>query len=548
MIRNCFIVVAVGCALGGRIVNASSGLVERWKVAEIELVSEREYGNPYADVQVSVAFAGPNGQTLMRDAFWYGGNVWKVRFAPVAVGKWTWKTACTDTGNGGLHGRTGDLECKAYGGDLPLYQHGFLRISQNGRYLAHADGTPFFWLGDTHWQMPDTERIDACNHPDHGGKACPYGGQFQHLVADRKAKGFTVYQTYPAATSRHWWSVPYTNVNPDRFAQVFDAEMDHLAAQGFVIALGFGHFADSTRIPTEDLRRWARYLVARYGAYPVVWITCQEMNAPEDGGKNRIDAWRAVAEEIAKADAYGHPHSGHQWVLDVDARPLGKEPWHDWFALQGGHRNSQLTPQARYAGYYAFRPAKPMLETEAMYEQIDCGGVADGDDARMAAWKAMVCGCAGYTYGAAGIWALKWDPADPRWKEYNHAIDGWYAGMALPGSAEMAVMKAFFLELPSWWLLTPRFGEAAWATWEDGERSALATEGNRVYVAYCYGLTSRGVLKQLDPAVRYEGRWFDPRKGQYKKIEGPVRAQDGQWEVPEKPDAKDWVLIVQAER
>jgi hypothetical protein len=42
--------------------------------------------------------------------------------------------------------------------------------------------------------MPDTERLDACNHPEHAGQTCPHGGQFQHLVADRRAKGFTVYQ------------------------------------------------------------------------------------------------------------------------------------------------------------------------------------------------------------------------------------------------------------------------------------------------------------------------------------------------------------------
>jgi len=42
-------------------------------------------------------------------------------------------------------------------------------------------------------------------------------------------------------------------------------------------------------------------------------------------------------------------------------------------------------------------PVKPVLETEAMYELVDCGGVADTDDARRSAWKALLCGCAGYT-------------------------------------------------------------------------------------------------------------------------------------------------------
>jgi len=528
--------------LGVGPLSASGAEVQRWNIAEIELTAAHPHANPCRDVTVSATFTGPGGQAITREAFWDGGNTWRLRFAPTAVGRWTWRTTCaTDPG---LDGRAGTLDCVPYTGEVATYRHGFLRVSDDHRHLAYADGTPFFWLGDTHWQMPDTERVDVCNDPAHHGGRCPYGGQFQHLVADRKAKGFTLYQTYPSATNPAWWSHPYTAIDPTRFQRVFDVEMDHLAVQGFVVALGMGHFNNSTKMPAGDLCRWARYLVARYGAHPVVWITCQEMNAPEEGGRNRIAVWKQVAEAIARADGYGHPHSAHQWVLNVDERPLGGEPWHDWFALQGGHRGSGLTPQARYAGYYVFRPTKPMIETEAMYEDVDCGGVADTDDARMAAWKAMLCGCAGYTYGAAGVWALKWDPADPRWQNYNHEIAAWYAGMALPGSRQMGVMKQFLETLP-WTALTPRFSDPAWEAWKDPERCVLATAGNRLYLAYCYGDTSEGTLKQLDPRAAYHARWFDPRKGAYCGAPAEVRTTSGAWQVPEKPDERDWVLVLE---
>ena len=490
-----------------------------WQVAEIDLTSSKTYANPYGEVDVTVTFTGPRGESVTRPTFWDGGSAWKVRFAPTAVGSWNWQTECSDQTNDGLNGRSGRLECLPAEGGNPCYRHGFLQVSDNRRHFVHADGTPFFWLGDTHWQMPDTERLDACNHPEHAGQTCPHGGQFQHLVADRRAKGFTVYQTYPSATNPAWWTTPYTAINPQRFRDVFDVQMNHLAEQGFVIALGFGHFNNSTRIPVDDLRRWARYLVARYGAHPVVWITCQEMNAPEDGGRNRIDVWRAVAEEIQRNDGYGHPHSGHQWVLDARTRPLGNESWHDWFALQGGHRGSRLTPQARYAEYFALQPVKPVLETEAMYELVDCGGVADTDDARRSAWKALLCGCAGYTYGAAGVWALKWDPADTRWSNYNHRIDGWYAGMDLPGSRQMTVLKRFFLDIP-WHSLTPRFSDPAWAQFTDREESVLATCGQDLFVAYFYGPSrSPGTLRNLDPGVSYRADWFDPRTGTWTPID-----------------------------
>jgi hypothetical protein len=517
--------------------------VPQWRFAELDFTAQRAYANPYADVTVTATFTGPQGQTLVREAFWRGGERWTVRFAPVAAGAWRWRTACSSPDDAGLHGREGALTCAAYDGPLPLYRHGFLRASDNRRHFCHADGTPFFWLGDTHWQMPDTERVDACNHPEHGGGACPHGGQFQHLAAARKAKGFTVYQTYPHAENQHWWKARFTQLDPARFEAVFDAQMNHLADQGFVIALGVGHFASSTRIPAAEFRRWARYLAARYGAHPVVWITGQEINAPEDRGQNRLAVWREVAEELALRNGTGQPHAGHQWVLDVATRPLGGEPWHTWFALQGGHRNSGLTPQARYAGYYRFRPAKPVLETEAMYEGIECGGLVTTGEARRSAWKALLCGCAGYTYGAAGVWALKWDAADTRWKSYNHAISSWHAGMDLPGAEQMRVLQAFFTALP-WTELEPRFGDAAWAVWDDPERCALATAGNRLYVAYCYGATAKGALKGLAAEARYEARWFDPRGGTFAGEPMAVYATGGEWAVPEKPDEHDWILVV----
>ena len=37
-----------------------------------------------------------------------------------------------------------------YAGSNALYRHGILRPHKSGRFLEHADGVPFYWLGDTH--------------------------------------------------------------------------------------------------------------------------------------------------------------------------------------------------------------------------------------------------------------------------------------------------------------------------------------------------------------------------------------------------------------
>ena len=40
-----------------------------------------------------------------------------------------------------------------------------LSVSANNRYLQHADGKPFFWLGDTGWLLPHKlSRQEICQY------------------------------------------------------------------------------------------------------------------------------------------------------------------------------------------------------------------------------------------------------------------------------------------------------------------------------------------------------------------------------------------------
>jgi len=216
--------------------------VSLWQVAEIELTSSRTYANPYGEIDVTVTFTGLGGESVTRLAFWDGGSAWKVRFAPTALGTWNWRTECSDRTNEGLHGRSGRLDCVpkqmaetsgvGRAKQPPHLRHGFLRVSDNRRHFVHADGTPFFWLGDTHWQMPDTERLDVCNHPEHVGQTCPHGGQFQHLVADRRAKGFTVYHEYFYGPSRSPGTLRNLDPSVSYHADWFDPRTGELQSLG----------------------------------------------------------------------------------------------------------------------------------------------------------------------------------------------------------------------------------------------------------------------------------------------------------------------------
>ncbi|MHC4432351.1 MAG: DUF5060 domain-containing protein, partial [Planctomycetota bacterium] len=110
--------------------------------------------------------------------FWDGGRRWRVRFSPDELGKWTYKTSCSDKSNAGLHSQSGSFQCRKYRGDLTLFKRGELRLSNNRRYFVHADGTPFFFLSDTVWCGPLLSDED----------------DWQVFLKDRVAKDFTAIQ------------------------------------------------------------------------------------------------------------------------------------------------------------------------------------------------------------------------------------------------------------------------------------------------------------------------------------------------------------------
>ncbi|MEZ4675755.1 MAG: DUF5060 domain-containing protein [Caldilineaceae bacterium] len=102
---------------------------------------------PYTDLQPWIDFTHESGQRLRRPAFWDGGQMWRVRFAPTKPGGWRWQSY-SDVADPGLVGKTGELTAVA--GTAPtnrFHRHGFWRMSPGGRNLVHADGYPALLVG-----------------------------------------------------------------------------------------------------------------------------------------------------------------------------------------------------------------------------------------------------------------------------------------------------------------------------------------------------------------------------------------------------------------
>ena len=124
---------------------------ETWTRWEATLTSTKTYTNPFLDHTLKVTYTSPAGRAYTSHGFWDGGTTFRIRFMFNEPGHWRWQTTFSDADNRGLHHRSGSIQVTSYSGDNPLYGHGYLKMSDNKRYLVHADGTPFLFVADTAW-------------------------------------------------------------------------------------------------------------------------------------------------------------------------------------------------------------------------------------------------------------------------------------------------------------------------------------------------------------------------------------------------------------
>ena len=532
---------------------------EVWSPVEIILWSSKDYHNPYVDTTIDAVFTHSDGTKITLPGFWMEGNTWAVRFSPTKVGEWSYTVTCADESNQGLF-KSGTIVARESTKDTDVTKHGFVTTQKDTHYYTYADGTPFFWLGDTNWQGFTNLSTTICNYP-----GCTCGSQFKHIVDDRVEKGFTVYQTYFVPEGGNgekslWLDNGHKYPDTDVFNDKVDEMFEYLHEEGLVIALGLGcHTSTMSSMKLEDLLRFTRYVVARYACYSVVWISGQEItdnSASATPGYSAFECYMEASSLIEELDGYGHPNSAHMYPMVIEderATRLDKEAWHDSWTLQNGH--CVIQPVDFYKGYYEARITgviKPFVEGEANYEDINCGGFTGYDLNRNSAWYAMLSGAAGFTYGTTGIWASSFSTNDyTGWlgDTSSFSYDPWYMGLDKPGSFEVSYMKDFFTAIGPWYDLIPQFDDSAAASFLKRGQTVLAmTEDASLAVAYFYNTRtdSTGTIRNLDDTKAYDAYWYNPRTGKYIPVAKGVHSEDGCYTLPSRPDKQDWVFLLTA--
>jgi hypothetical protein len=501
------------------------------------------------ELELDVVFKAPGGSEFRVPAFWAGGNEWRVRFAPPAPGRYTYRSICSDASDTGLHGRAGVLDSAVYDGNNPLLRHGGPRVAAGRRHFEHLDGRPFFWLADT-WWMGLCQRLQ-------------WPADFQQLTADRAAKGFTVaqivaglYPDMPAFDPRGAneagfpWEKDYMRINPAYF-DMADLRIQHLVSRGIVpcIVGCWGYFLMWTGV--SKMKRHWRYLVARWGAYPVIWCLAGEGTMPyylsttkDRDAESQKEGWTEVARYVRSIDPFRrlvtiHPsRSARECVTDPAVL--------DFDMLQTGHndRQSAANTVRTVTASYAAEPRMPVINGEVCYEGIL--EASREEVQRYYFWACVLSGAAGHTYGANGIWQV--NRADRPFGPSPHGRSwgdvSWDDAARLPGAKHIANSKALLMRFP-WWRFEPHpeWVEPRWDEKNYWMPFAAGIPGE-VRVIYIPALWTLPKVKSLE-AGRWRGFFFDPRTGHEIPITSVDPDGSGTWQPPLPPILADWVLVVE---
>lgn len=381
-------------------------------VTEITFQSTKHYHNPFRDITLDVVFTSPTAQKRIVPTFWAGENTWHVRYASDKLGLHTYQTQCSDTDNAELHALKGEINILPYQGNNPLYLHGGIKVANDQRHFCHADGTPFFWLGDTWWMA-------LC-------KRLTWQKDFETLTQNRKSLGFNVIQLvagfYPdmplfdprgLSASGFCWEQDLSQINPSFFDEA-DQKIFYLVEQGLMpcIVGAWGYYLPM--IGLENIQLHWRYLMARWGALPVVWVTAGEQTMPwyletpvqkQSSKQQQKEGWSKVIAYMRSINSFDRLITTHPITSARDS--VTKIARIDFEMQQTNHALPTVHHAMCGQQGWQTQPPMPVISGEARYEGLEITPPVTSQNAREAFWAhTLNSGLAGHTYGANGIWQV----------------------------------------------------------------------------------------------------------------------------------------------
>ena len=368
---------------------------------------------------------------------------------------------------------------------------GPLRISPNGRYFVDHTGRPFFWLGDTQWQLwRDFSLADA-----------------ELILANRQAKGFNVIQVMVTGVGDGTrpnleGQLPWLNNDPATPNEAYFARADRIVEMaqkyGQTLMLYLCHNTQRQYVTTTNARTYARRVAQRYRHAPnVMWAFVTEVPLAE-----HLPIIRELAAGVQEGDGGAHLITYHPDPVHpaLSSGEIHSEPWLAFNAIQTWVYFEGIWGMVTRD--YGRSPAKPVVMAEGAYED------ENSDEYRFVVTPLLARQQAYWSYLAGGF------------HSYGHTSNwkvppGWQASLDAPGAFQMSLLKRFFSTL-DWWNLVPDQALIASQPIPGSTLNTAARSANGDWaVVYLSRPTQVSIrLQKLTALKEAQAHWVDPRNGE----------------------------------
>lgn len=438
-----------------------------------------------------------------------------------------------------------------------------LKISDNQRFLVTSDGKPFFWLGDTAWEL--FHRLNR--------------EEADRYLKNRADKGFTVIQAVALAELDglndpnpygHRPLLENDPTRPDVKSGPNDDYWDHVdyivkKAASLNLYIGFlPTWGDKYNkkwglgpevLTPQNAEIYGEWLGKRYkDATNIIWIL---------GGDRPLDSEthkevnRALARGLRKGDGGAHLLTFHPTGGHGSSEHLHDDEWLSFNMRQNGHVVEFTGRYDKTRADYDRTPVKPVLDGEPIYEDHPVSfkakelGHSVATDVRRPLYWDLFTGAFGHTYGHHSVWQM-WQPGR---KPVNNPLMSWSEALDQPGAAQMQhgrrliESRPFLTRIPDDSLLVthkPDGVDIPTAIPGAGLKRFVATRDSEGSYAMIYAPTGRKFKVDLTKlsGEKLRAWWFNPRDGKAMLIGEWAKTSEREFITPTPGEDLDWVLVI----